>query len=416
VFSDSKQIELKPPSRWPVVVGILVAILLGAGLLLPIPLTQQNPFFLFFVLQLPYAVTLLMLLRPRADRRWIQLCMTVAAVLGIGYTIFIAVSSVAVAIGIGFGGSRLQAFSLLGLVPVNLFVTFAAAAARKGSSSRDVGFSVLKTIGAVALIVVGLLGYGYLNRRDQANRVQSRLDQEQAIERIHNILACLESYQRANAVRGLPQSLAETAAVPECRSVASGLLSVAGYSFRYEPAQSPGADQVGSFRLEARPAGFSFHDSSPYVADGSGIIYGQTPIGVRPMSSGGAYVLFRIRGCVHDVADKNTTGDVESLLTGVRDRCYRPDTGEPIGTWEKLDGKLVFRTICKDCTVEMQVATGIIGSARCTSYGVRCLRSYFMDELGAIHGTPEPRPATIDDPVVPVCESSYAPCDPALLQ
>jgi hypothetical protein len=58
-----------------------------------------------------------------------------------------------------------------------------------------------------------------------------------------------------------------------------------------------------------------------------------------------------------------------------------------------------------------QPALKISGSGRCTNYAMNCVRSYLMDEKGAVHGTPKPRPATMDDPEVPACESSAAPCD-----
>jgi hypothetical protein len=43
-------------------------------------------------------------------------------------------------------------------------------------------------------------------------------------------------------------------------------------------------------------------------------------------------------------------------------------------------------------------------SVQCHSYGQICLRSYFLDYDGVIHGTGEPRQATADDPAALDCE------------
>jgi len=43
-------------------------------------------------------------------------------------------------------------------------------------------------------------------------------------------------------------------------------------------------------------------------------------------------------------------------------------------------------------------------SVECLSYGNGCIRSYFLDYDGTIHATPEPRPATAQDPGLLPCE------------
>jgi len=51
-------------------------------------------------------------------------------------------------------------------------------------------------------------------------------------------------------------------------------------------------------------------------------------------------------------------------------------------------------------------------SITCVSYGVGCLRSYFVDYDGSVHATPEPRPATAQDPGLLPCESALVCNDP----
>jgi hypothetical protein len=51
-------------------------------------------------------------------------------------------------------------------------------------------------------------------------------------------------------------------------------------------------------------------------------------------------------------------------------------------------------------------------SITCVSYGVGCLRSYFFDYDGSVHATPEPRPATAQDPGLLPCESALVCNDP----
>ena len=50
-------------------------------------------------------------------------------------------------------------------------------------------------------------------------------------------------------------------------------------------------------------------------------------------------------------------------------------------------------------------------SAQCQRYGQICLRSYFLDYDGVVHGTGEPRQATADDPPALECEQRDGPCE-----
>jgi hypothetical protein len=49
-------------------------------------------------------------------------------------------------------------------------------------------------------------------------------------------------------------------------------------------------------------------------------------------------------------------------------------------------------------------------SAQCQSYGENCLRSYFLDYVGTLHATGEPRQANANDPPALDCEGSDLPC------
>jgi hypothetical protein len=49
-------------------------------------------------------------------------------------------------------------------------------------------------------------------------------------------------------------------------------------------------------------------------------------------------------------------------------------------------------------------------SVQCQKYGQICLRSYFLDYDGVVHGTGEPRQATADDPPALECEQNDWPC------
>ena len=55
-------------------------------------------------------------------------------------------------------------------------------------------------------------------------------------------------------------------------------------------------------------------------------------------------------------------------------------------------------------------ATKFALSAQCKSYGMNCLRSYFADYDGKIHGTSEPRQATANDPFIGPCENASGEC------
>ena len=133
--------------------------------------------------------------------------------------------------------------------------------------------------------------------------------------------------------------------------------------------------------------------------------------------SEGAMVLPEVRRCVERPASAEQNPDADGIVRDLQNRCpYRP------GQWENQDGVVVFRMAGNTGYVEEihlvltdgQPSLKISGSGRCTNYAMSCVRSYLMDETGAVHGTPEPRPATMDDPIVPACESSAAPCDSLL--
>lgn len=237
---------------------------------------------------------------------------------------------------------------------------------------------------------------------------------------MNNVLTCLEKYKAAYSGQGYPADLAEAAGAPGCGPLDANPSQIAGYGFSYVPGPVLANGRAASFRYEARlESGWS---GSPYVTDPSGIICGQTQGGVYPMGgSYGAYLLSYIRRCTREVANLYPNQDIGSLLQEGRTSCYAG--GQSWGSgWQIQNGMVLYRiTSSTGYTVEMQVAQSaevagltITGSARCTNYGTNCLRSYFMDEAGVIHGTPEPRSATRSDPSVPACESSSTPCDSTL--
>jgi hypothetical protein len=50
-------------------------------------------------------------------------------------------------------------------------------------------------------------------------------------------------------------------------------------------------------------------------------------------------------------------------------------------------------------------------TARCLAYGKRCVRSFYLDYDGNVHGTGEPRAATENDPVSAQCETGTTNCE-----
>lgn len=408
-------------SAKPVTFGIAAEVVLAAGLLLPHSTSQQ--ILIFFVTQIPYGVTWLMLVRCARRDRGIRFWAIVASALGIAYAVLTGIAFLPIAFGLGFAyypAKWIQVVSFLGLIPVNLYVAFAAAAVRKNTPTRRIAYPALKTIGAVILIVLGVWAHGKYDEYRMESQVNSQLDEQQVIEQMNIVLACLEEYKNSSA--GYPERLAETSGMKGCSRLAANPREIPGYRFRYEPAEDAGNGKAASFRLEVRPPQTWFQRAYPYVADPTGIIYRRTKFGVHPIDSYGAYLLSQIQGCTRSIVNASHDQDMDSILQSLRNTCYTA-AGEPWGDWEKQGATLVFRmTTARGYSIEMQlsespgqVAMTTTGSARCTNYAMNCLRSYFMDKAGGVHGTAEPRLATVYDPLAPACESSSTPCDSAFV-
>ena len=369
-----------------------------------------------------------MLARHTGDAKRIQPWAIVASALGIAYASLTGLAFLPFAIGLGFAeysDKWIQVCSLFGLIPANLYVAFAAAAIRKRDLTRRIAYPTLATIGAVIVLILGVWEHGRYDERRMENYVESQLAEQEVIEEMNNVLACLENYSAMNSGQGYPESLEETAGVRGCSAIDTNPREIAGYSFRYEPARKQlGSGKAVSFRFEARPPETWSHQAYPYAADPAGIIYQRTQYGVRPRGgSDGAYLLSYIRRCASEVAKANQGQDIDSVLQGLQNTCYTAP-GQSSGRWQNENGTLLFRmTSSTVYAVEVQLTEAedrptatITGSARCNNYAMDCLRSYFMDESGAVHGTPEPRLATVYDPLAPPCESSSTPCNSLLVK
>jgi hypothetical protein len=401
-------------SAGPVVFGIVVEVLFAAGLCLPH--TSNPPIIAFCLAEAPYLVVLFMLLISAADPKRMQLWAKVAFGLGLLYAVLSAPVIFAYAIGLGFSdypGKWVQAVSLFGLIPVNLYVVFAANAVGQGSLAQRILYPILKTAGAFILIVLGVWAHDKYDENRRMQRFDSMLNETQLIQVMNNVLACLQRYKLEKS--SYPDSLTATAGVRGCSSLDANPGEVGGYTLSYRPIHVQALGKTESFQLEARSEGGWFEHAEPYIADSLGIIYRRTQFGMRPMvGSEGGMMLSDIRRCVERPASTEQRRDADGIVQDLQSRCpYRP------GQWENQDGVVVFQMTGKTgYAVEMHVVlTGgqatpkITGSGRCANYAMNCVRSYLMDEKGAVHGTPEPRAATLDDPVVPACESSTAPCD-----
>ena len=416
--SPQKQIQGRV-SAGPVAFGIVVEVLFAAGLCLPH--TSNPPILAFCVAEAPYLLVLFMLLISVADTKRMQFWARVAFGLGLLYTVLSAPVVFAYGIGLGFSdypGKWVQGVSLFGLIPVNLYVAFAANAVGQESLAQRILYPILRTAGAFILIVLGVWAHDKYDENRRTQRFDSMLNETQLIQVMNNVLACLQRYKLEKS--SYPDSLAATAGTQGCSSLDANPGEVGGYTLSYRPIHGQAPGKTESFQLEARSEGGWFQHAEPYIADSLGIIYRRTQFGVRPMvGSEGAMMLSDVRRCVERPASAEQNPDADGIVRDLQNRCpYRP------GRWENQDGVVVFQMTGNTNTgyvVEMHlVLTGgqaspkITGSGRCANYAMNCVRSYLMDETGAVHGTPEPRAATIDDPVVPACESSAAPCDSLL--
>ena len=181
--SPQKQIQRRV-SAGPVAFGIVVEVLFAAVLCLPH--TSNPPILAFCVAEAPYLLVLVMLLISVADTKRMQFWARVAFGLGVLYTVLSAPVIVAYSIGLGFSnypGKWVQVVSLIGLIPVNLYVAFAAIAVRPGGSlAQRIVYPILKTAGAFVLIVLGVWAHGKYDESRRIQRLNSMLNETQLIQ------------------------------------------------------------------------------------------------------------------------------------------------------------------------------------------------------------------------------------------
>jgi len=226
-----------------------------------------------------------------------------------------------------------------------------------------------------------------------------------ARQRILSLTDCLLQAHMVDPNAPFPHSLSDFPQGPGCSSAPSED-KIPGYAFSYEPRPNT-SGKIADFRLTAVPKARGVYSRNPLMTDRSGIVFIDYPWEVNSIPkimvipSDRFYAqIDHVKSNIQMYMSKNGLTAAPASLT---EEMILPQGQSP--TLE--DGGTRITTMWYDMRY-LPAKTGdpkkFALSAQCKRYGQSCLRSFFMDYDGNVHGTGEPREATVKDPPSPKCE------------
>ena len=258
-----------------------------------------------------------------------------------------------------------------------------------------------------------LLVFCFLASIQAENRLHEQaayLPPAYAHEALVSLTSCLLRNHSQHPEFGYPRSLDPAPPNWVC-STKFGADAFPEYTFAYIPRADESSGSVADFQLSATPLQPHVQGWGPWMTDSRGIVFSGSP-GSGDNPPGAAVVdgdLVHSR--IVDLSDVIQ----QAMKEGTTPDEIKSDTLASLGL-EQLQtgaGGRIFRSSAYELHYSGPDGTDMRGfaiSARCQSYGEGCLRSYFLDYDGVLHGTGEPREATAKDPVVPECEYGRTEC------
>ena len=360
---------------------------------------------------------------------WFLLCshevLFLAAGAGVAGGLFLVILmlSPAMCLGLllGFGMSRASGFgeaaiSLLGLIASSVWV------AKSAKAMKDLHRTAFLT-GLFATVLWMICGLQFIrNAEYQLERQVNQQKTEAVVEQmkpvgnaqgtITSLAVCLETNHSANPSAGYPSSLDPPPADWTCPTKFA-TDAVPGFTLSYTPLTHAKNRRVTDFHLAAFPLSVDV-SSRAFMVDSRGISFAEFVLGTSSQYVG-AFTTERRLSQI-DPLKKN----IESYLKD-HGLAAAPDAlnAEIVGTDFGFEVPRVEANGMRLRTKNF--VTGYFPpkagdpnrfalSVQCQSYGQNCLRSYFLDYDGVVHGTGEPREATADDPPALECEQRDGPC------
>jgi hypothetical protein len=397
---------------------------------------------------LPFAVSFVLLLRDREGRLG-DIGRGIAATAGLfagSAGLFAIPLGLYALLWSGAGGPGPEATAerqLIGLQVLACVVIAVVGIGVAQSALRDFrrreGVGAAPAAAAMALLyAVGITSAlmhapGWAEARARAYRNRMKTESEAAESAMRTLANCAIGYRAANPGAALPTTLPAIVSVTRCDS---GLaLESAVPEYHLASVATTDGDQHAGCRFVAEfagdvlsyEAGGQFMDGRALSSDCAGVVYEHErrfPPGaysVTVQSKMGQAFTY-LGSDLAQFADFSSDRSYPSSLRVLRDEELMPARRFPtlldLGSQsaDDLDANTVKWNMY---VIRYTPATTGSGApidrytleARCDSYGSHCLRSYFVDDTGAIHGTGENRAATVADAVIRECEISTGSCD-----
>jgi len=234
------------------------------------------------------------------------------------------------------------------------------------------------------------------------------------------LMACLIRYRSRHPGSKYPASLRDIGLAWNCSPDMGDPWAISGYWIDYWPV-SYGSD----FRVEAVPARragapmpagdargevFQFFGLAASAAQRS-LAEAKGRFSVQTMDAG-AIPLGALGGVRYSIREYMRThgGAAPSSLIGVIDQNQMPQqhcSGSDVPENLVIGGSRGWNCYAINYSPPSASSSASFAvSVECLSYGNGCIRSYFLDYDGTIHATPEPRPATVQDPGLLPCEKA----------
>lgn len=242
---------------------------------------------------------------------------------------------------------------------------------------------------------------------------------------VRAVAACLIRHQFLHPEEGFPRSLSAIGPDWNCDPQIADPWGFPGYWTLYS-AVTDSTGRAVDFRVQAIPLGRGMWAA----ADRRGEVLWFSPLGEgalhkKPTNvSGSPYVVavdpqnilavvYGVRNSLREYMRTHDPGRAPSSLTGVfEQRQSSPfcDENDPKQRFIKAETQVCDTIDYFPPTTERPDSFAV--SVGCSSYGQGCIRSYFLDNEGIVHGTSEPRRATAQDPGLLPCETAQVCDDP----
>lgn len=365
---------------------------------------EMNRFVLFGILQLPYVLSLAVLVCVRNP---VSIDFARGLAMAVSVSAFIAEAILA------FGATLLWSWTvkddpksyamLLILVGINVVIFFAAIFSGKG---RRLVFSFAFLGTAVYCLLIPWTMKSAWNVQ-RVSSEQVRMTEFAAAKGMRALIACLNENRYHNPGSGFPVSLESIAGVSGCNASFSKKDAFAGYELQYIPSRAAGSAEVTGFQLIATPRGFKTVGMEPIVSNDWGEIAevsgwstsAGTPQLLPLFNDGGALA---VMAAAKDFAKQDPNHRAPRTfddLVGPSSVLATHGPNGALGT-EFQSGYFMLEYFPPASKHSDQFSM----AQNCMNYGTDCLQSFLFESSGDIHFTAEPRPATRNDPLVsPSC-------------